>query len=203
MANVRKKKNPGDTLLLTLDDNPIVLDFINNQSVNVAAIRFAIEFLVEHYGNIDIAKYIPPAHDIYNPSLYLSIVPRSEKTGTPKLEDVRTEKPNKKEITKVKMTETEKEIVVIPDIPSVSSGQSIATQVVTEAVTTNNVPSDEQPSTKRNDDSIQSSQQVNKNEGVSSERSFKIQEDRLDKMIENESETETEELDPDLQWLRG
>ncbi|MEW4286159.1 hypothetical protein [Priestia koreensis] len=71
MARKPQKKNAGSQVIFTLDDNQVVLDYINGQSNISEGIRFAIEYFVQQQGSFDIQSRVPMRRDISNPAQYL------------------------------------------------------------------------------------------------------------------------------------
>lgn len=71
MARKPQKKSAGSQVIFTLDDNQVVLDYINGQSNISEGIRFAIEYFVQQQGSFDIQSRVPMRRDISNPAQYL------------------------------------------------------------------------------------------------------------------------------------
>jgi hypothetical protein len=66
-----KPKKAGDKVIWLLNDNPVVLDFLNKQSNIADALRFVVESFVEQNGEFDIATVVPKNRDPRNPSRFL------------------------------------------------------------------------------------------------------------------------------------
>ncbi|UNL87451.1 hypothetical protein [Priestia koreensis] len=97
MARKPQKKNAGSQVIFTLDDNQVVLDYINGQSNISEGIRFAIEYFVQQQGSFDIQSRVPMRRDISNPAQYLGAKEAVTPSGHGNVNQFKTHSPDEYE----------------------------------------------------------------------------------------------------------
>ncbi|KOO48151.1 hypothetical protein [Priestia koreensis] len=97
MARKPQKKNAGSQVIFTLDDNQVVLDYINGQSNISEGIRFAIEYFVQQQGSFDIQSRVPMRRDISNPAQYLGAKEAVTPSGHSNVNQLRPHSPEEYE----------------------------------------------------------------------------------------------------------